>query len=342
MENTTSSTSASISKYANQFVDLAAKRIGGETLACSDDFFAEMENLLKPGRGIFIDDKYTDRGKWMDGWESRRSYGRAFRQESGRDFDWCVIRLGAPGIIKAIDVDTNHFRGNAPAHISVEACVSTDNPDEQTQWTEILVKHDTNAHSQNIFAIESEQVWTHVRLNIFPDGGVARFRVYGEVVINWQQFLAGELIDTAAITHGGKALLCSDMFFSDKNNLIMPERGKDMGDGWETKRRRDPGPDWIIIELAKLTKIKKVLIDTCHFKGNFPDTFVLEAATAVDQSTEIDKLQWQTIIDKTKLYADREQWFAVDEGECVFSHVRLNIYPDGGVSRMRVLGYLAN
>jgi len=329
-----------LDSLANNYVDLASKRIGGETIACSDDFFAEMENLLKPGRGIFIDDKYTDRGKWMDGWESRRSYGR----DNGREFDWCVIRLGTPGIIKGVDVDTHFFRGNAPAQINIEGCVSIDNPDNNTQWTEILTKHDTDAHSQNIFAVQSEKVWTHVRLNIYPDGGVARFRVYGEVVADWQQFLAGELIDVAAITNGGKALLCSDMFFSDKNNLIMPGRGKDMGDGWETKRRRDPGPDWIVIELAKVADIKKVLIDTCHFKGNFPDTFLLEAAKAPSSTTAIADMQWQTIIDKTKLYADREQWFVVNdnasENEQTFSHVRLNIYPDGGVSRMRIMGYV--
>ncbi len=192
-----------------------------------------------------------------------------------------------------------------------------------------------------------------MRLNIFPDGGVARFRVYGEVIIDWQQFLPGELIDLAAITNGGRAVVCSDMFFSDKNNLIMPGRGKNMGDGWETKRRRDPGPDWIIIKLAKLAEIKKVLIDTCHFKGNFPDSFVLEAANAhssPSNSLSVDKLEWQTIIDKTQLYADREQWFSIDKQVISqteqqrgvsksYTHVRLNIFPDGGVSRLRVFGY---
>ena len=332
----TNSSDNLLETIASNYVDLASKRIGGETIACSDDFFAEMENLLKPGRGIFIDDKYTDRGKWMDGWESRRSYGR----DNGRAFDWCVIRLGTPGIIKGVDVDTNFFRGNAPAQISIEGCISLSNPDENTQWTEILSKHETNAHSQNVFAVQNEQVWTHVRLNIFPDGGVARFRVYGEVVADWDQFLTGELIDVAAITNGGKALLCSDMFFSDKNNLIMPGRGKDMGDGWETKRRRDPGPDWIIIELAKVAQIKKVLIDTCHFKGNFPDTFKLEGANTENSLTALDDIKWQTIIDQTKLFADREQWFVTEDKAQFFTHVRLNIYPDGGVSRMRIMGYV--
>lgn len=325
-------------RFSQHYVDLASARLGGETLVCSDDFFAEMENLLKPGRGIFIEDKFTDRGKWMDGWESRRSYGR----DNGREFDWCVIRLGVPGVIFGLDVDTHHFRGNAPAQVSIQACNASANPDKNTQWTPILGATVVHAHSQNLFEIASEQIWTHVRLNIFPDGGVARFRVYGEVAINWQQFLPGELIDLAAIAHGGTALVCSDMFFSDKNNLIMPGRGKNMADGWETKRRRDPGPDWIIIKLAKLAQIKKILIDTHHFKGNFPDSFILEAATASDESTDVGQLAWQNLVDKTALYADREQWFINDKpglSEQAFSHVRLNIFPDGGVSRLRIFGY---
>lgn len=341
------------SMFSQRYVDLASKRLGGETLQCSDDFFAEMENLLKPGRGIFIEDKFTDRGKWMDGWESRRSYGR----DNGREFDWCVIRLGVPGIIAGVDVDTHFFRGNAPAQVSIEACNASANPDENTTWTQILTLSEVNAHSQNLFDISSEQVWTHVRLNIFPDGGVARFRVYGEVAINWQQFLPGELIDVAAISNGGKALVCSDMFFSDKNNLIMPGRGKNMADGWETKRRRDPGPDWIVIKLAKLAQIKKILIDTHHFKGNFPDSFTLEAANSSavhgtststsnsDDVSQVSQLEWHTLIDKTPLYADREQEFINDNSGLnaqAFDHVRLNIFPDGGVSRMRIFGYPAN
>ena len=221
------------------FVDLASERVGGETLSCSDDFFAEMENLLKSGRGIFIDDKYTQRGKWMDGWESRRSYGR----NNGREFDWCIIRLGISGVIHGVDIDTNYFRGNAPQTVSVEACVSVQQPNENTVWHTVLAENEVSAHSQNIFEISNSQSWTHIRLNMFPDGGIARLRVYGEADVNWKNFVDDELIDLASIKNGAKALLVSDMFFSDKNNLIMPGRGKDMGDGWETKRRRDPGPD---------------------------------------------------------------------------------------------------
>jgi len=330
-------------KLKTHCVDLASERVGGETLSCSDDFFAEMENLIKPGRGIFIDDKFTDRGKWMDGWESRRSYGR----DNGREFDWCIIRLGIKGIIRGFDIDTNYFRGNAPESVSVEACVSEIEPNEDTVWETVLAQATVEAHSQNIFAINNEKAYTHIRLNMFPDGGVARIRVYGEADVNWNQFIDGELIDLAYIKNGGKALLVSDMFFSDKNNLIMPGRGKDMGDGWETKRRRDPGPDWSIVKLANQGSIEKVIVDTCHFKGNFPDTFILEGivSSSDDFTNGQQEDNWQPIIAQTKLYAHREHLF-INEIEVAntqsFTHVRLSIFPDGGISRLRVLGKMLN
>jgi allantoicase len=335
-------------KLKTHCVDLASERVGGETLSCSDDFFAEMENLIKPGRGIFIDDKFTDRGKWMDGWESRRSYGRAHQRESGREFDWCIIRLGITGVIRGFDIDTNYFRGNAPESVSVEACVSDVEPNADTVWEIVLNNVAVAAHSQNIFAINTsttrdEKTYTHVRLNMFPDGGIARLRVYGEADVNWSQFIDGELIDLAYIKNGGKALLVSDMFFSDKNNLIMPGRGKDMGDGWETKRRRDPGPDWSIVKLATKGSIEKVIVDTCHFKGNFPDTFTLEGlvSDSDDFTNGQQEEKWQPIIARTKLYAHREHLFLseiIPANTKTFTHVRLNIFPDGGISRLRVFG----
>ena len=329
-------------KFTDTFVDLVSERIGGETLSCSDDFFAPMENLIKPGRGIFIDDKYTDRGKWMDGWESRRRFGRQYSTDKQRDHDWCTLRLGIPGYIRGVDIDTNHFRGNAPQSVSIEACVGN-----TAEWVEILPPSDVKPHSQNLFSIDIKQTpnnqpWTCVRLKIFPDGGVARLRVYGEAHINWQQFLPGELIDLAAIQNGGRALSCSDMFFSDKNNLLMPGRGVNMGDGWETKRRRDKGNDWVIIKLASEGSINKVLIDTHHFKGNFPDRFSLEGICSNDDNLEKETLNWQTILPQTRLFAHREHQYSqeiISTAEQTFTHVRLNIFPDGGVSRLRLYGY---
>ncbi|MCX4029521.1 allantoicase [Endozoicomonas sp. SM1973] len=327
-------------EFTRSLIDLAAERVGGETLTCSDDFFAPMENLIKPGRGVFIADKYTDRGKWMDGWESRRSFGR----DNGRDHDWCILRLGIPGIIKGIDVDTNHFRGNAPLAFSLDAaCLNDDGfaGKNHPEWVEILPQRLVEAHSQNLFRIPSLTPWSHVRLNIYPDGGVARLRVYGQPHITWSSVLTGELVDLAAITNGGQAIQCSDMFFSDKNNLLMPGRATNMSDGWETKRRRDNQYDWVIIKLGAEGSINKVIVDTNHFKGNYPDRFSLEAITAHNDDFYQNK-NWQTIIPDTKLMAHHEHLLIseiIADPRQTFTHVRLNIFPDGGISRLRVFGY---
>ena len=315
-------------------IDLASERLGGKALSCSDDFFAEKENLLKAGRGIFIADKYTDRGKWMDGWESRRK-----RVEG---YDWCIIKLGASGIIRGVDIDTNFFLGNHPPHASVEACnISNSASPENADWTEILSKSPLQPGSQNFYEISNNSIWTHLRLNIYPDGGVARLKVYGEVYKNWDSVNNNEMTDLAAATNGAKSVLCNDMFFSHMDNLIMPGRGVNMGDGWETKRNRTPNNrDWVIVKLAHRGNIEKILIDTCHFKGNYPDTCSLEG-TDVKNSANINssEIEWKQILPKQKLQADHEHYFEKEiAGKGHFTHVRLNIFPDGGISRMRLFG----
>lgn len=323
-------------------IDLAAERVGGRALVASDEFFAPKENLLKPGRGVFVPDKYTDRGKWMDGWESRR------KRIPGND--WCVIQLGLPGIVKGIDIDTNHFLGNNPAYASVEACVMAGGiagdalKDNTIEWVEILPRSPIMPGSQNLFSVISDQRWTHVRLHIFPDGGVARLRVYGEVVTDWSRVKGGELIDLAAVGSGALVVAASDMFFGSKENLIMPGRAANMGDGWETKRRRGPGHDWAIIQLGKPGRIKKIEVDTNHFKGNYPDQCSIDVChqpdAVVDALTWPD-VKWSEVLPKTKLEADKQHFFEKelrDMGAC--SHLRLNIYPDGGVARLRAWGTL--
>src|SRR5947208_4446711 len=275
------STADSVVSAPAGLVDLASARIGGIALVANDEFFAEKENLLKPGRGIFIPDKYTERGKWMDGWETRR------RRTPGHD--WCVIQLGLRGVIKEVDIDTNHFLGNHPPFASLEAaCLTNGLPSEieRVSWTNILPQSPLNPGSQNPFPIASDQSWTHVRLNIIPDGGVARLRVYGVVVPDWTRLKPGEVIDLAAVENGGVPLACSDMFFSSMNNLVMPGRSENMGDGWETKRRRGPGHDWIIVKLGLPGAIRKVEVDTNHFKGNYPDTCSTEGCAAPGASTD--------------------------------------------------------
>jgi allantoicase len=316
-------------------VDLAAERLGGKALRANDEFFAEKENLLKPGRGIFIADKYTDRGKWMDGWETRR------RRTPGHD--WCVVQHGLRGIIKQLDIDTNHFLGNHPSFASLDAvCLTSGLPEEveSLSWLPFLEQSPLNPGSQNLFEIANEQSWTHVRLNIFPDGGVARLRVYGVVVPDWTKVKPGELVDLAAVENGGVPLSCSDMFFSSMNNLIMPGRSENMGDGWETKRRRGPGHDWIILKLGLPGTIRKIEVDTNHFKGNYPDTCSIEGCVAPGASAEeLAAAQWREILPITKLEAHTQHFFERELSSIEnCTHLRLNIYPDGGVSRLRAWG----
>ncbi|MEQ1675235.1 MAG: allantoicase [Chitinophagaceae bacterium] len=318
--------------------DLAAERLGGKAIACSDDFFAEKENLLKPGRGIFITDKYTDRGKWMDGWESRR------KRTPGHD--WCIIQLATSGKIYGVDIDTNHFLGNHPPHASIEAAniIPDKNTDwDNVQWKEILPKSPLQPGSQNLYEIPDHSIYTHLKLHIYPDGGVARLKVYGEVFKDWSTVDASEIINLAAATNGAKSVLCNDMFFSHMDNLIMPGRGVNMGDGWETKRNRTPNnKDWVMVRLAHKGTVEKILIDTCHFKGNYPDSCLIEGCTiAVEEENKLNtnEVAWTTILPQSKLSADYEHFFEeeiINKGP--FTHVRLSIFPDGGVSRMRLWG----
>lgn len=321
--------------------DLAAEKLGGKVLSCSDDFFAEKENLIKPGRGIFIADKYTDRGKWMDGWESRR------KRTPGHD--WCIIQLATSGKIHGVDIDTNHFLGNHPPHASLDAVniSDTENIDwEKLEWKEILPKSSLQPGSQNFYEITDRNIYTHIKLHIYPDGGVARLKVYGEVYKDWSTVDASELVNLAAATNGAKSILCNDMFFSHMNNLIMPGKGINMGDGWETKRNRTPNNrDWVIVRLAHKGTIEKILIDTCHFKGNYPDSCLIEGCDiAYKEESKLDStaIQWTTILPQSKLSADHEHFFEDEiKSKEPFTHVRLSIFPDGGVSRMRLWGRLS-
>ncbi len=330
-----------------QLTDLAAERLGGKVCFATDDFFAAKENLIKPGRGIFIPDKYTDNGKWMDGWESRR------KRIPGHD--WCIIELATSGKITGFDIDTNHFLGNHPPFASVEGILIDSKlggnlklpPNSNGQfwakqnWLEILPKSPLAPGSQNFYECNSNETFSHLRLHIYPDGGVARFKVYGEVFNNWEYLNPNEEIDLAAAINGGKALVCNDMFFSSMSNLIMPGRGINMGDGWETKRSRMPGNvDWVILKLAKPGIIHRVLVDTCHFKGNYPDSCSIEACFSEnDEEIRKGNIEWNILLPKQKLSADAEHSFKAEIVEhSKISHVRLKIYPDGGVSRLRLFG----
>ncbi len=322
-----------------KYTDLASEKIGGQVLYATDDFFAEKENLIKEGRGIFIPDKYTDHGKWMDGWESRR------KRTPGHD--WAIIKLGAEGIIKGFDIDTNHFLGNHPPFASVEAINLGDenlfwSKADELDWEEILPKSPLNPGSQHFFEIDFDNVYTHVRLLIYPDGGVARFRVYGDVFKDWSRVNSEEIIDLALANNCGKALCCNDMFFSAMDNLIAPTTGKNMGDGWETKRNRTPNnEDWVTIKLGHQGIVNKIIVDTKHFKGNYPDACAIDACNSNNDEDIIDNnVQWFPLLEKQKLEADQMHHFEssfINEHDTI-THIKLKIYPDGGISRLRILG----
>jgi allantoicase len=308
--------------------DLANERAGGSVLYANDDYFAEKENLIRPAKAIWKEHEYTDRGKWMDGWESRR------KRTAGHDF--AIIRLGAPTIARGVVVDTSFFRGNYPESCSIDGVAMPPNApiDEvlQAPWSEILHRSPLNGDSENTFPISTPFAYTHVRLNIFPDGGVARFRLHGDVVPDWSR--AGGLgteVDLAALENGATVLSCSDQFFGPKHNLIMPGRALNMSDGWETRRRRGPGNDWVIVKLTTEGWVRRIEIDTNHFKGNYPDT------ASIDGSA--DGHDWFEILPRTKLQAHTRHFFR-DEvaGGRPVSQVRLNVFPDGGVSRLRIWG----
>ncbi len=327
-----------------ELVDLASERLGGAVLLANDEFFAAKENLLKPSKPIFLEGKYTDVGKWMDGWETRR------RRTLG--FDWCILRLGLPGIPRGVVVDTSHFKGNYPEHCSLEACALESDPAAEqlagpaTPWTEILPKSPLQGDCENRFAIQNPQRITHLRFKIFPDGGVARLRVYGEVIPDWEQLVhANREIDLAAVEHGGLVVACSDMFFGSRHNLIMPGRAANMSDGWETRRRRGPGHDWVVIKLGASGTIRRMEVDTSHFKGNFPESCQVEACSAppiLTQGSAQASLSWVEVLPPTKLQADTRHFFEKelkDAGPVTL--VRFSIFPDGGVSRLRVYGTIS-
>jgi allantoicase len=313
--------------------DLASARVGGRAIATNDDFFAPKSNLVKPEAPIFIPGKYTSRGKWMDGWESRR------RRTPG--YDWCIVALGMRGVIRGVNVDTSFFTGNFPTHCSIDALDTTRpvaraiHAAEGHPWTTVLAKSALRGDSPNFLVVNDGCAWTHLRLNIFPDGGVARLRVYGEVVVDWKQRAAGKRsVDLAALEHGGLVIDVSDKHYGSPNNMLMPGRAVNMSDGWETKRRRGPGHDWAIVRLGASGTITKVELDTNHFKGNYPDSASIEG--------RLGDGDWTELLTQTKLRPHHRHFFVKElRSVGAVSQLRLNIYPDGGVSRLRVYGRVA-
>ncbi|GAB3375451.1 allantoicase [Azotobacter armeniacus] len=325
-------------KYAapfEKYLNLADARLGTRAIHVTDDWFAAVDRMLQPGEPVWREGVYDDNGKWMDGWESRRK-----RFEG---YDYAVLRLGVPGMIKGVDIDTRHFTGNYPPSASLEACFLVEgDPDEHTEWVEVLPAVELQGDSHHYHAIADQRPWSHLRFNIYPDGGVARLRVYGIPHRDWSAIGADESIDLAAALNGGRALACSDEHFGRMGNLLNPGRGVNMGDGWETARRRTPGNDWVIIALGHPGKIERIVVDTLHFKGNYPDSCSIQAAYVkggTDSQIETQSLFWRELLPSQKLQMHQEHEFVEEIARLgPITHVRLNVFPDGGVSRLRLFG----
>ena len=319
-------------KNATSFVNLADERIGAKALSCSDEFFAPASRMLSHATPVFHPGRFDDHGQYMEGWESRR------KRVAG--YDWCVVQLGLAGKIVGVDIDTSHFTGNYPVAASIDACrVAKD--EEPDNWIEILPAVSLGPSAHHFHAIQSHDQWSHVRLNIYPDGGVARLRIYGIVQPCADNF--NNEIDLLALENGGRAIAASDEHYGNPWSLLRPGRGVNMGDGWETRRRRAPGNEWCILALGKRARISSIVVDTAHFKGNYPDRCLIQAADVkieIKKSIITNSMFWSTLLPEQKLEMDRIHTFEKEQLNDLgpITHIRVNIIPDGGLSRVRLFG----
>mmetsp|Transcript_7697 Transcript_7697/g.18781 ORF Transcript_7697/g.18781 Transcript_7697/m.18781 type:complete len:395 (-) Transcript_7697:138-1322(-) len=375
-----------------ELTDLASESLGSKVVFATDEWFAAADNLLKPTEPVFITDKFTTYGKWMDGWESRR------KRTAGHD--WCVVQLGMPGTIRGVLVDTRFFTGNQAPRFSLQAAELKDSDADVkallrsrtdrgigTKATDGLMEMASRLRSENwvelvrftplrpgyegksvhYFEISPElssRRWTHVRVNSYPDGGIARMRLFGTVKKTLSSFAGEQLIDLAAAVNGGVAVACSDAHYGKAANLIAPGRARTMGEGWETARKPNRPAvlktgangmiefsdlDWSVLKLCATGVVKELEIDTNHFKGNFPESCIVEgvnitsemdykAETELFTSEKAKALKWVTVLPRTKLSAHAQKRFEVNQSVGPLTHIRITIFPDGGVSRLRVFG----
>jgi allantoicase len=322
--------------------DLASRRLGGSVVFANDELFAEKENLIKPEPPAFAADAFGNKGKVYDGWETRR------RREAGHDH--AIVRLGCPGVVRGVVVDTAFFRGNYPPGISVEGLCADNYPGPAElagmRWHELVPKTAAAGDALNSYPVTDPRRWTHVRLSIYPDGGVARLRVHGDVVPD-PAFLTGT-VDLAAMENGGRVIGCSDAFYSSPSNLIMPGLARVMSDGWENARRRVPGNDYVVVRLAAASRPRYVEVDTSCFVGNAPGWVELSAEAkaggraaggraAGGRAAGGAEVTWRPVMPRTRVQPDTRHRFALtDTGEV--TDIRLDVIPDGGLARLRIYG----
>ncbi len=317
-----------------KMINLADPRIGTKVIFKTDDFFAAAHRILNIENPVFKDGLFDKHGKWMDGWETRR------RRSKG--FDYLILKLGKPGKIFDIDIDTTHFNGNQPTHASLEGCFSKTMPNKKTKWISLLSKKKLGPNRNHNFKSNNKSVFNYIRLNIFPDGGVARLRLYGKIEME-KNFLNNKTINLTSVLNGASIIGCNNEHFGRAENIIAPGKGKNMGDGWETRRSRGKNFDWLIIKFGKPGLIKKLEIDTHHFKGNYPDSCSIQTASISkdlpNKSIVNNSKNWKFILNKSKLSAHKKhifKKFLIKRSK--ENYLRINIYPDGGISRIRAFG----
>ncbi|KAF8637971.1 hypothetical protein AX16_010603 [Volvariella volvacea WC 439] len=332
-----------LNEFSSVFSDtteLSSVAIGGKIIEVSDEFFAAAHHLLLVEPAPSLKGQFGPNGALFSGWESRRH---------NPTYDWCIIQLGTSGHIVGFDVDTSHFNGNEAPQVSVDlldAPFSQQPPkQDDKRWVEILPKVNLGPSSRHLFRIPPSKCGNFVKLNMYPDGGIARFRVYGQVAPIIPD--SAETFDLAHVFAGGHVVFTSDQHFGVGSNLILPGRGKDMGDGWETKRSRQKGhKDWAIIRLGTSGYLEYVEIDTAHFKGNFPESceiHALAAVTELDWKETYDDQAWRLILPRTRLGPHRQHYFQLENADGVaYTHIRVTIHPDGGIKRVRVHGRRAD
>jgi allantoicase len=325
--------------------DLASRALRGSVVAASDEFFAEKENLIKPGAARFTPATFGHKGQVYDGWETRRRRGPDGGRPTADEHDWVIVRLGAPGVVHAIVVDTAHFTGNFPQACAVDACYLDGYPAtaalEAASWVPLVPRSPLRGDAQQVFEVAAAQRFSHVRLRIYPDGGVARLRVHGRVVPD-PRLLDGLTFDLAALENGGDIEACSDRFYSSPRNVISPGLSRVMGEGWETRRRREAGNEWLTVRFAAPAVILLAEIDTSGYIGNSPGMALLHGQDAAVDSRDAGDgpgSSWFGLVPRTALQPDTPHRFRIAQQRPARS-VRLEVFPDGGVARLRLYGSL--
>lgn len=329
-----------MSDLKKDMMDVASCELGTKVIFTTDEFFAPASRMLEPSEAVFKDE-YDDNGHWMDGWETRR------KRVEGNDF--CIIKLGLISSIYEFEIDTSFFRGNYPPAASVKGCFAPEASDEEIinnpenfQWFDLLIQSDLEGHKKQEFKSAFTQQVTHLRVDIYPDGGIARFRAYGFISFD-EKLFDEENTNVISRLSGAKAIYTNNEFFGALSNILKLEDSKNMGDGWETRRRREPGFDYGIIELANPAIVDNIMIDTNFFKGNFADTFSICSAyieNTTNNTLVTQSIFWEELIPSQKLQMDKKHYF--DKSFLLhnkpITHIRINIFPDGGVSRLKLFG----